>query len=102
VQPSDVTADLAASLKLKTDHGVLITGVLDKGPAGAAGLRPGDVVLKVGDEAVVSTAQLLNAVAALRPQTQAPITVQRGEHVLVLRVLVAQRPKPEPEARAAR
>jgi serine protease DegQ len=104
VQPSDVTPDLAASLKLKTDHGVLITGVLDKGPAGVAGLHPGDVVLKVGDEPVTNTAQLLTAVAALRPQSQTPITVQRGEEVLTLKVLVAQRPKPvvEPEARSQR
>lgn len=96
VQPSDVTPDLAASLKLKVDRGVLITGVLDKGPAGAAGMRPGDVVLQVGRQPVANTAQLLNAVAALKPQSQAEILIQRGEETLTLKVLVAQRPKPMP------
>lgn len=94
VQPSDVTPDLAMSLKLKVDHGVLITGVLDKGPAGAAGMRPGDVVMQVGAVPVSNTAQLLNAVAALRPQSQVAIVVQRGEATRTLQVLVAQRPKP--------
>jgi serine protease DegQ len=94
VQPSDVTPDLAASLHLKVDHGVLITGVLDKGPAGAAGMRPGDVVLQVDKGQVANTAQLLNAVAALRPQSQVDIVVQRGEETKTLKVLVAQRPKP--------
>ncbi|MEN9483036.1 trypsin-like peptidase domain-containing protein [Sphaerotilus montanus] len=93
VQPSDLTADMAESFKLKVDHGVLITGVLQGGPASAAGMQPGDVVLKVGAVPVGSTAQLLNAVAALKPQSPAVITVQRGEQALDLTVKVAQRPK---------
>jgi serine protease DegQ len=93
VQPSDLTADMAESFKLKVDHGVLITGVLQGGPASAAGMQPGDVVLKVGTVPVGSTAQLLNAVAALKPQSPAVITVQRGAHALDLTVQVAQRPK---------
>ena len=93
VQPSDLTADMAESFKLKVDHGVLITGVLQGGPASAAGMQPGDVVLKVGAVPVASTAQLLNAVAALKPQSPAVITVQRGEQALELTVKVAQRPK---------
>jgi Do/DeqQ family serine protease len=93
VQPSDLTADIAESFKLKVDHGVLITGVLQDGPANAAGMQPGDVVLKVGRVPVGSTAQLLNAVAALKPQSSSVITVQRGEQSLDLTVKVAQRPK---------
>ncbi|MEY4906966.1 MAG: hypothetical protein RL260_684 [Pseudomonadota bacterium] len=93
VQPSDLTADMAESFKLKVDHGVLITGVLQDGPASAAGMQPGDVVLKVGRSAVVNTSQLLNAVAALKPLSSAVITVQRGEQAVDLTVKVAQRPK---------
>jgi Do/DeqQ family serine protease len=93
VQPSDVTAELAESLKLKVDHGVLITGVLDDGPASAAGIKPGDVVLEVAGRGVASTAQLLNAVAALKPQTAAVIAVQREDKVVRLTVKVAQRPR---------
>ncbi len=93
VQPSDLTADMAESFKLKVDRGVLITGVLQDGPASAAGMQPGDVVLKVGDAAVANTAQLLNAVAALKPLSSAVITVQRGDQAITLTVKVAQRPK---------
>ncbi|WP_338414226.1 trypsin-like peptidase domain-containing protein [uncultured Sphaerotilus sp.] len=93
VQPSDLTADMAESFKLKVDHGVLITGVLQDGPASAAGMQPGDVVLKVGTANVANTAQLLNAVAALKPLSAAVITVQRGEQTVNLTVKVAQRPK---------
>jgi serine protease DegQ len=93
VQPSDLTADMAESFKLKVNHGVLITGVLQDGPASAAGMQPGDVVLKVGAAAVANTAQLLNAVAALKPLSAAIITVQRGEQTVDLTVKVVQRPK---------
>jgi S1-C subfamily serine protease len=93
VQPSDVTPDLAESLKLKVDHGVLITGVLEDGPAYAAGIKAGDVVLEVAGRTVANTSQLLNAVAALKPQAQAAIAIQRGDRLLTLKVKVAQRPK---------
>jgi serine protease DegQ len=93
VEPRDLTAEIAASLKLPLQDGVLITGVLRNGPAAAAGLKPGDVVVNVGGTPVANTAQLLAAVAALKPQTQAEIAVQRGERALELQVTVAQRPR---------
>jgi Do/DeqQ family serine protease len=98
VQPTDVTPDMAESLRLKVDHGVLITGVLDEGPAAQAGMKPGDVVLQVADHAVGNTAELLNAVAALKPLSMAVIAVQRGDEALKLKVQVAQRPKPRAQA----
>ncbi len=93
VQPSDMTPELAESLRLKVDHGVLITGVLEDGPASAAGMRAGDVVLAVAGRPVANTSQLLNAVAALKPQVRAVFAVQRGDKQLSLDVKVAQRPK---------
>jgi Do/DeqQ family serine protease len=93
VQPRDITPDMVESLKLKADRGVLITGVLQDGPASAAGVRPGDVVQKVGATPVANTAQLLAAVAALKPQARTTLTVRRGADELVLDVQVAQRPR---------
>ena len=72
---------------------MLITGVLQSGPASAGGLRPGDVVVKVADTPVANTSQLLNAVAALKPQAAAVIGVQRGDKAMEVNVTVAQRPK---------
>jgi serine protease DegQ len=56
-------------------------------------LRPGDVVVQVGSTAVANTAQLLNAVAALKPGDAAQIQVQRGADRVKLSVVVAKRPK---------
>ncbi|MFO1286449.1 MAG: PDZ domain-containing protein [Rubrivivax sp.] len=48
----DLNAELAESLALPVKTGVLVTGVLNEGPAAKGGVRPGDVVLRVGDKAV--------------------------------------------------
>ncbi len=71
---------------------MLITGVLQDGPASRAGMRPGDVVVAIAGAEVANTAQLLAAVAALKPRSVAQVTVQRGAQPLQLNLTVAQRP----------
>jgi serine protease DegQ len=93
VEPRDLSADVAESLNLPVKNGVLITGVLQDGPAARGGLRPGDVVMRVGEQAVANTSQLLAAVAALAPQSKVAIGVQRGAQALTVEVTVAARPK---------
>jgi serine protease DegQ len=93
VEPRDLTPELAASLRLPVNQGVLITGVLQDGPASRGGMRPGDVVVAIAGNEVSNTAELLAAVAGLKPQTVAAVAVQRGTQVLQLKLLVAQRPK---------
>jgi serine protease DegQ len=93
VEPRDLTPEIAGTLNLPIKQGVLITGVLHSGPASAAGLRPGDVVVRIAGTPVNNTAQLLSAVAALRPQALALVGVQRGDTALELEVTVVQRPK---------
>jgi serine protease DegQ len=93
VQPRDLDPEFAQSFKLPINEGVLITGVLQDGPASSAGMKPGDVVTSIGGKPVRNTAQLMNAVAALKPRSETLFGVQRGEKALELKVTVAQRPK---------
>ena len=97
VEPRDLTPEMAESLRLPVKSGVLITGVLQDGPAGVGGMRPGDVVVQIAGQRIANNAQLFNAVAGLKPGSVAIITVQRGERVLELKVQVALRP-PSPRA----
>ena len=92
VEPRDLTPEMAESLRLPVKSGVLITGVLQNGPAGNGGMKPGDVVVKIADQRIANTAQLFNAVAALKPGDPATIAVQRGERAVELKIQVAQRP----------
>jgi serine protease DegQ len=50
------------------------------------------VVTTIGDRPVANTTQLLNAVAALKPGSEAAIGVQRGAQALQLKLTVGQRP----------
>ena len=93
VEQRDLTPEIAQTLNLPIRQGVLITGVLQGGPASDGGLRPGDVVVAINHAPVVNTTQLLNAVAALRPKAAVPIGVQRGDKALDVQVTVGLRPK---------
>jgi serine protease DegQ len=93
VEPRDLTAELAESLALPVKSGVLITGVLQDGPAAQGGLRPGDVVVKVGERAVQTTGELFAAVAALKPGSAAVIVAQRGAEQVKVSVQVGERAK---------
>ena len=101
VEPRDLTAEMAETFGLPVRQGVLITGVLADGPASKAGLRPGDVVLRVGSQPVANTAQLLAAVAALAPDSEATVGLQRGDQELDVTVKVALRPR-APQAQRRR
>ncbi len=98
VEPRDLTPEIAKTLDLSVKQGVLITGVVQSGPASEGGLRPGDVVLKIAGSPVANTPQLLNAVAALKPREAATITVQRGANAVDIPVTIGQRPPSRPQA----
>jgi len=96
VETRDLSPEIVESLALGVKQGVLITGVLQDGPASKAGVRPGDVVTRIGDRAIANKAQLLKTVAGLRPESSATVTLQRGQKSLDLPVTVGLRPPPEP------
>ena len=94
VEPRDLNPEIVEMLRLPATTGVLITGVLRNGPAAKAGVRPGDVVVKVGSADVANTAQLLAQVSAQKPGTAVALTLQRGQQRLTAAVQIEQRPAP--------
>jgi len=96
VEPRDLTPEIAKTLDLGVKQGVLITGVVQSGPASEGGVRPGDVVVKIAGAPVTNTPQLLNAVAALTPRQAATVSVQRGKAQVDIQVMVGQRPASRP------
>ena len=93
VEPSELSPELAETFGIKATEGVIITGVLQDGPAGAGGIRPGDVILQVAGKPISSVPGLLSAVAALRPGEKAVFQVQRGDKVLELDLVPGVRPR---------
>ncbi|MES2187688.1 MAG: Do family serine endopeptidase [Pseudomonadota bacterium] len=98
VEPGELSPELAETFGVKASRGVIITGVLQAGPAAAAGIRPGDVIVQVADKPVASVSELLSSVAALTPGTASAFSVMRGEERLALQVTPAVRPPRQREA----
>ena len=92
VEPSELSPELAETFGVKASEGVIITGVLQDGPAAQAGLRPGDVIVGVGQKKIASVPALLSTVAALKPGEKAPFEVQRGGRMVELEITPGLRP----------
>lgn len=101
VEPQDLNTELAEAFKLKPEAtlagGVIITGVLQNGPAAQAGLRPGDVIIAVNHKPVGNVSQLLTAVAGLKPGTSSPFSVLRDNGPVEILVIPGQRERPKPK-----
>jgi serine protease DegQ len=92
IEVQDITPEIADSFNLKSTEGALIAGVLRGGPADKAGIRPGDVLVKVNDQPVADSSALLNLIAALPPGKQASLSVIRKEANMQIVVKVGKRP----------
>jgi serine protease Do len=73
----DMDKDLAAGLGLSIEHGVLISDVTEGSPAARAGVKRGDVVVKLGGKAIKSSSVFRNRIAASGPDTKVELGVIR-------------------------
>jgi serine protease DegQ len=99
VEPQDLTPELAESFGVPFAAGVIITGVLQNGPAAQAGVRPGDVITQVAGRQVTTVAQLLSSVAALPPGSPAELDVVRRDGKTQLKVVPGRRNRPAQQQR---
>ena len=67
VEANELTPELAQTSGIQTEQGVIVTGVLNSGPAAAAGVRPGDVITQVDAQPIRTVAELRTRIAALPP-----------------------------------
>jgi S1-C subfamily serine protease len=58
--------------------GAAVVSVQRGGPADAAGLRPGDIITRLGNQPVTTTTSLAEALAADKPGQRTPVTYRRG------------------------
>jgi len=96
VEPQNLTKELAESLGLpaKTE-GVLLSGVLEGGPADRGGAKPGDVLTAVNGQPIRDVRELLSKVSEIKPGAEATLTALRKNKELELKVQIGKRPKPK-------
>lgn len=90
VQVQELTVDLAAGLGLKEPRGALVAAVERGGPADKAGIKPGDVVIRLNNQEVETSADLARFVAGTKPGATVDAEVWRRGDTRTLKVKVEE------------
>lgn len=94
IEAQDVTDELAESFKLSETKGALIAGVLRDSPADKAGLKAGDILIKIAGKPVADAEGMLNIIAALKPSEKVTLVIVRNGVNQNVDVVIGRRPKP--------
>jgi serine protease Do len=74
----DITPELAKAFKVEQNSGALVSDVAAGGPAEAAGLKSGDVIVQFDGNPVQDVAQFKIRVAETSPGSKVPLVVKRN------------------------
>lgn len=95
VEPNELSPELAETFGVAgANAGVIITGVLQGGPAARAGMLPGDVIVQVDEQRVRNVAEMMTAVASLQPGQRADFEILRKGQSMTLNIVPSERPAP--------
>lgn len=97
VRIQEVNKDIAESLGLPKAEGALVASVIPNGPAQAAGIEPGDVLLELNGQKITAMRTLPRLVAEAQIDTQADLVFWRDGKALQTKVTVGELEKAEDE-----
>lgn len=89
IQP--LTAELAKKFGVAEGEGVLVNEVFEKDPAALAGIKPGDIIVRIDGVLVDSPNKLSRLIATLTPGTTSKIEVVRDLQHLTIDVPLTER-----------
>jgi serine protease DegQ len=92
VGADQVTREVAAQLGLDRAAGVLVLEVADGSPAAQAGLRPGDVIVRIGDQPVDTVEDFFGELRQRRPGDRAQLTIVRDGREQQVTVTLGENP----------
>jgi S1-C subfamily serine protease len=94
IEYMEVGEQLAGYFRLSGRSGVLVSSVDADGPAAKAGMRAGDVILKLGTATIAGGDDLREAVSEAEGGKEITVTVQRDGRPVDLKVTLAKREPP--------
>lgn len=92
IVPAQLTPEFARDLGLPLTNGVIVNTIVAESPAKKAGLRPFDVIVKIGHNNIMHINQLLDIIANLHPGTTIPVQIYRGQQEMLIDIQVGPRP----------
>lgn len=94
VAVQDIDAALSDSFGLERPRGALVSSVEEDGPAERAGIRPGDVILKIDDKEIDRSSTLSQYIAQRKPGEESTVVLWRGGREKTLEVRIAELEEP--------
>ena len=101
VQISEVGKDVAEAIGLPKAEGALVSNVESDGPAGDAGVKPGDVITSFHGESIKRWSDLPRIVGETKPGTRTEMEVWRRGKTITLSVKVGELTNTSSEAEQA-
>ena len=92
IQGRSITQQMAQSLDLPVQQGILITGIMRTSPAAKAGILPGDIVVAINQQAITIPKQTQEIIANFRPGDNITISTYRGKQQMEIKAQVGERP----------
>ncbi|BBE24397.1 hypothetical protein MN0502_32800 [Arthrobacter sp. MN05-02] len=93
--PGAITPQIAEQLNLRDTRGVVVLSVSEGGPADDAGIRPGDILTRIGDEELSAPEDLLSALRRRDPGETVAVETRRDSETRSVDVQLTDRPAAE-------
>ncbi len=91
VQLQELNEDLAPYFDVKPGEGALILEVEADSPAEEAGIKVGDVIVKIGDEQISDSEDVQEIISDLEPEEKVDVTFVRQKKMMTLSVVLGER-----------
>ena len=98
VMLQDIDRNLAEAYKLPKPEGSLINQVTPKSPAEKAGLKSGDVILKINGSSISRTSDLLNVLNRVAPSQTIRLEILRDDKIRTISATLGAAPDETPTA----
>ncbi|AEA33538.1 Do family serine endopeptidase [Hippea maritima] len=96
VTVQDLTSDAAKALQLKNiEGGAIISQVFKNSPAAKAGLKPGDIIVTINGQPVLSAGDLSYKVFTMKPGVVVDFGIIRNGNNMDIKVKLGRRPTSE-------
>jgi serine protease Do len=87
-----ISEDDAAQIGLEKNEGAFVAEVIDKSPAHSAGIRVGDVIVRINNTNIKDTKDLLAVIGETQAGETITITVWRNRQLLTVKAKIRERP----------
>lgn len=90
-----IDPDLAQAFTLNKVEGALVTDIIKDGPADKAGIKPGDIILKVNNQSISNVGSLRNFISLMHPAETVTLLLRRNDKEMTITATVGTHPESE-------